>query len=77
MGLSRNKVAVPEGAAGTPPFWSTVLTQFRVDSLEFREGPSLIGSHSSLVLNFMSVKIITIFDILKAKANLSKVSDFI
>ncbi len=21
-GLSRNKVAVPEGAAGTPPFWS-------------------------------------------------------
>lgn len=20
--LSRNKVAVPEGAAGTPPFWS-------------------------------------------------------
>ena len=24
MGLSRNKVAVPEGAAGTPPFWSPV-----------------------------------------------------
>ena len=23
LGLSRNKVAVPEGAAGTPPFWST------------------------------------------------------
>ena len=23
-GLSRNKVAVPEGAAGTPPFWSLV-----------------------------------------------------
>ena len=22
MGLSRNKVAVPEGVAGTPPFWS-------------------------------------------------------
>ena len=22
MGLSRNKVAVPEGAAGTPPLWS-------------------------------------------------------
>jgi len=21
LGLSRNKVAVPEGAAGTPPFW--------------------------------------------------------
>ena len=24
LGLSRNKVAVPEGVAGTPPFWSTV-----------------------------------------------------
>ncbi len=24
LGLSRNKVAVPEGAAGTPPFWSTL-----------------------------------------------------
>ena len=22
LGLSRNKVAVPEGVAGTPPFWS-------------------------------------------------------
>jgi hypothetical protein len=22
LGLSRNKVAVPEGAAGSPPFWS-------------------------------------------------------
>ena len=25
MGLSRNKVAVPEGAAGTPPFWRECL----------------------------------------------------
>ena len=25
MGLSRNKVAVPEGAAGTPPFWRAGL----------------------------------------------------
>ena len=24
--LSRNKVAVPEGAAGTPPFWSDAVT---------------------------------------------------
>ena len=24
MGLSRNKVAVPAGAAGTPPFWSAL-----------------------------------------------------
>ena len=28
LGLSRNKVAVPEGVAGTPPFWS-VLTALR------------------------------------------------
>ena len=32
LGLSRNKVAVPEGVAGTPPFWSglfvTVLGTF-------------------------------------------------
>ena len=25
LGLSRNKVAVPEGAAGTPPFWRVRL----------------------------------------------------
>ena len=25
LGLSRNKVAVPEGVAGTPPFWSGAL----------------------------------------------------
>src|SRR5436190_22660643 len=24
LGLSRNKVAVPEGVAGTPPFWSVL-----------------------------------------------------
>ena len=25
LGVSRNKVAVPEGVAGTPPFWSFVI----------------------------------------------------
>jgi hypothetical protein len=25
LGLSRNKVAVPEGVAGTPPFWIPIL----------------------------------------------------
>ena len=29
MGLSRNKVAVPEGAAGTTPFWRVVLDAAR------------------------------------------------
>ena len=31
MGLSRNKVAVPEGAAGTPPFWRGCLLVDLVD----------------------------------------------
>ena len=26
LGLSRNKVAVPEGVAGTPPFWGMVVS---------------------------------------------------
>ena len=30
MGLSRNKVAVPEGAAGTPPFWRGLNRRFLV-----------------------------------------------
>jgi hypothetical protein len=29
LGLSRNKVAVPEGAAGTPPFWSDAQSIMR------------------------------------------------
>ena len=32
LGLSRNKVAVPEGVAGTPPFWrGSVLWVYRPD----------------------------------------------
>lgn len=31
LGLSRNKVAVPEGAAGTPPFWRGCLLVDLVD----------------------------------------------
>ena len=33
MGLSRNKVAVPEGAAGTPPFWSDGNPSWIVDMI--------------------------------------------
>ena len=41
MGLSRNKVAVPEGAAGTPPFWSDAhVTRSEVGSL----GDATIGT---------------------------------
>jgi hypothetical protein len=28
LGLSRNKVAVPEGVAGTPPFWRVIFIFF-------------------------------------------------
>ena len=100
MGLSRNKVAVPEGAAGTPPFWRrgspTQLGRSASEGqVSQRERLFLIQiiteerqaektkktSHPVRTLlyvhNFRSVKIITIFDILQAKANLSKVSDFI
>ena len=34
MGLSRNKVAVPEGAAGTTPFWRVVLDAARPERSE-------------------------------------------
>ena len=34
MGLSRNKVAVPEGAAGTPPFWRDALEEEILEALE-------------------------------------------
>ena len=34
MGLSRNKVAVPEGAAGTPPFWSALHKRDVIDSVD-------------------------------------------
>ena len=35
MGLSRNKVAVPEGAAGTPPFWRELESKVSVVLLLF------------------------------------------
>ena len=34
MGLSRNKVAVPEGAAGTPPFWSVKIVREKSRAVE-------------------------------------------
>ena len=34
LGLSRNKVAVPEGAAGTPPFWRGI--RLRIGNWELR-----------------------------------------
>ena len=49
MGLSRNKVAVPEGAAGTPPFWSALKINRRVLMLfGIRNGKERLKSFSSL-----------------------------
>ena len=36
MGLSRNKVAVPEGAAGTTPFWSLFLKQLDLSAAKVK-----------------------------------------
>ena len=41
MGLSRNKVAVPEGAAGTPPFWSRALKQSKPRNIEVSKPRSI------------------------------------
>ena len=81
MGLSRNKVAVPEGAAGTPPFWSARMMHIiQIINEERQAEKTRKTSHPVrtllLVHNFRSVKIITVFDILQAKANLSKVRRF-
>ena len=37
MGLSRNKVAVPEGAAGTPPFWRILKRGSRCSSAQAKQ----------------------------------------
>ena len=38
MGLSRNKVAVPEGAAGTPPFWRGLESRLNPERERQRSG---------------------------------------
>ena len=48
--LSRNKVAVPEGAAGTPPFWSwqplrTAAEDVPQGRLRQGRGASALGIH--------------------------------
>ena len=58
MGLSRNKVAVPEGAAGTPPFWRDanivvflpVLRKFVLRYKEKDEAESVTDKVDKLVL---------------------------
>ena len=38
LGLSRNKVAVPEGVAGTPPFWSLRRSRGLLSYKTFNKG---------------------------------------
>ena len=55
-GLSRNKVAVPEGAAGTPPFWRgpkskvSGTTRFVSIIIEKDEAESMKQTRLNLVL---------------------------
>ena len=55
MGLSRNKVAVPEGAAGTTPFWRVVLDAARPERSEGqdhqRTSPLTLGLLSTFLIN--------------------------
>ena len=53
LGLSRNKVAVPEGVAGTPPFWS--LTAEVIEFIR-REGSTLSYEVCYLVHLFKFIK---------------------
>ena len=47
MGLSRNKVAVPEGAAGTPPFWR-IRKEFLLELTELRRSQVKLRNTSFL-----------------------------
>ena len=49
MGLSRNKVAVPEGAAGTPPFW-------RMSNLEVKKKVGRLLNASCLQTLFFKIQ---------------------
>ena len=48
MGLSRNKVAVPEGAAGTPPFWSPCTGRRDNDEKKSEEKSRYVGLYFTL-----------------------------
>ena len=43
--LSRNKVAVPEGVAGTPPFWSLDDNEIKTTSVDIMSLPFPFFKH--------------------------------
>ena len=58
LGLSRNKVAVPEGVAGTPPFWNRVLETRSFHTLKTgccQTFILLVFSIQLLALNFLKI----------------------
>ena len=53
MGLSRNKVAVSEGAAGSPPFYGeSNLLETQQAEIERETNNDEIGYHASIVVRF-------------------------
>ena len=55
MGLSRNKVAVPEGAAGTPPFWS-LSKESDLYPKDIRDSPLLLLAKNVLLITYKKRK---------------------
>ena len=60
MGLSRNKVAVPEGAAGTPPFWSTII----IIGISFIEYNDVVHNAQGFLYYANLTRIFTMCDVL-------------
>ena len=58
MGLSRNKVAVPEGAAGTPPFWNQGVREDRNLQLNLKKGTNKVTNSCLLTNKFISLYIV-------------------
>ena len=58
MGLSRNKVAVPEGAAGTTPFWRVVLDAARPSVSEVKVIKEQVLYSGGFVSTFLKMRIV-------------------
>ena len=78
MGLSRNKVAVPEGAAGTPPFWRVRLLVDLVDKyLSIHVNKlTVIKMKKNLWFVFLLVLTDTVLRIRERKSGMNSRSDF-
>ena len=78
MGLSRNKVAVPEGAAGTPPFWRVRLLVDLVDkylSIHVHK-LTVIKKIKEPLVRFLLVLTDTVLRIRERKSGMNSRNDF-